>query len=317
MSNIKYICPRCKDPASFLKEKLNKELTCPICDAMYKYINGVARLTPLQNYANSFGFQWNIFRRTQLDSNVLKPISRERLYEVTNWTGNLAGSDILEAGSGAGRFTEVLKETQANIYSFDYSNAVEANKLNNHENSNLTIFQGDIYNIPFLDESFDHVLCLGVLQHTPDPKTSFFCLADKVKKGGFIYIDIYTKSLQHRLQWKYILRPITKRLPKRFLFSAIKFLVPILIPPTKLLKILFGRFGARISPIQEFSELDLGKKNNEQWSILDTFDMYSPEHDNPKTKKEVLSWFEELDFVDVEVFYGKNGIVGRGRKKIH
>ena len=314
MSKLNYICPACEVSSSTLSEKIKDKLFCKVCGAEYRFIDGIARLTPENNYAESFGFQWNIFRKTQLDSSVLKPISEERLLECTNWSGDLLGHDILEAGSGAGRFTEVLVKTKANLYSFDFSNAVEANYLNNRENSNLTIFQGDIYNIPFLDKSFDHVLCLGVLQHTPDPKKSFFSLSEKVKEGGYLYIDIYTKSLLHSLQWKYLLRPLTKRLPKEFLFSVVNFIVPILIPPTQILKYFFGRFGARLSPIQEFSELDLGKENNKKWAILDTFDMYSPEHDHPKTKKEVISWFEELNYQDITVFYGKNGVVGRGRK---
>ena len=314
MSKLNYICPTCKAPSSTLSEKVKDKLVCTVCGAEYRFIDGIARLTPENNYAESFGFQWNIFRKTQLDSSVLKPISEERLLECTNWSGDLLGHDILEAGSGAGRFTEVLVKSKANLYSFDFSNAVEANYLNNRENSNLTIFQGDIYNIPFLDKSFDHVLCLGVLQHTPDPKKSFFSLSEKVKEGGYLYIDIYTKSLQHSLQWTYLLRPLTKRLPKEFLFSVVNFIVPILIPPTQILKFFFGRFGARLSPIQEFSELDLGKENNKKWAILDTFDMYSPEHDHPKTKREVISWFEELNYQDITVFYGKNGVVGRGRK---
>ena len=315
MSKLNFICPNCNDSHSTLTYSSQKELTCQICNSKYKYINEIPRLTPEENYADSFGFQWNIFRKTQLDSCVSKPISRDRLYEATNWKDDLNNDDILEAGSGAGRFTEILVKTKAHIYSFDYSNAVEANFLNNGKNSNLDIFQGDIYSIPFPDESFDHVLCLGVLQHTPDPKKSFSCLASKVKKGGYLYIDIYNRSFQHSLQWKYLLRPITKRLPKEFLFSLIKNIVPIFLKPTQVLKFFFGRFGARLSPIQEFSELNLGKQHNKNWAILDTFDMLSPEHDHPKSKKEVIRWFEEMNFSDITVFYGKNGVVGRGRKE--
>ena len=82
----------------------------------------------------------------------------------------------MEAGSGAGRFTEVLLQTGAEVFSFDYSNAVEANLSNNGEKLNLHLFQGDILNIPFPEEYFDKVICLGVLQHTPDPEKAFISL---------------------------------------------------------------------------------------------------------------------------------------------
>ena len=39
---------------------------------------------------------------------------------------DLSGCNVLEVGSGAGRFTEVvLTYTKANLYSVDYSNAVK------------------------------------------------------------------------------------------------------------------------------------------------------------------------------------------------
>ena len=314
MKKLDFICPNCIKVGAVSSFQSSEDMLCRICKRDYPRINNIARLTGEENYADSFGFQCSIFGKTQLDSFIEKSISKDRLFEVTQWNSDLEGQNILEAGSGAGRFTEVLVKNKANIYSFDYSNAVEANYLNNGHNSNLTIFQGDIYKIPFSDDTFDHVLCLGVLQHTPDPRNSFICLSKKLKKGGYLYIDIYLKSFRHSLQWKYILRPITKRLPKEFLFSLIKKAVPIFLHLTQLLKYLFGRYGARLSPIQEFSELNLPPEINKDWAILDTFDMYSPEHDHPRKKEDVESWFEELGFSDVSVWYGKNGVVGRGRK---
>jgi SAM-dependent methyltransferase len=100
---------------------------------------------------------------------------------------------ILEAGCGAGRFTEVLISTGATVISFDLSNAVEANYENNNDKGDLLIFQGDIYNIPFPDNYFDYVFCYGVLQHTPDPDESYRQIFSKLKPGGKISIDYYLK----------------------------------------------------------------------------------------------------------------------------
>ena len=44
---------------------------------------------------------------------------------------SIKGLKIIEAGSGAGRFTEVLLKYGAIVYSFDLSNAVCANFANN------------------------------------------------------------------------------------------------------------------------------------------------------------------------------------------
>ena len=66
----------------------------------------------------------------------------------------------------------------------------------------------------------------------------------------------------------------------------------------------------------EFSYLGLDKSMNEEWAILDTFDIYSPEHDHPQTITTIKKWFHEISFDNVSVFYGDNGIVAQGRKPL-
>ncbi len=162
------------------------------------------------------------------------------------------GVRILEAGSGAGRFTEVLLRTGADVYSFDYSSAVDANYANNGGAENLSLFQGNIFNIPFAERSFEKVFCLGVIQHTPDPELAFKSLARQVKPGGELVIDVYTKRLVSLLHWKYFLRPITTRMDKKQLYRFICSVVPLLLPITIALRKAGGRFGAKLSPIEIF-----------------------------------------------------------------
>lgn len=305
-------CSDCRNAHLFLEDS---KLICEKCKNSKPVINGIPRLVNLDNYSESFGYQWNIHAATQLDSHSKLPISEERINKVTGWYGkSLKGQKILEAGSGAGRFTEVILKTDGDLYSFDYSNAVEANAKNNKGAKNLNLFQGDIFNIPFEDYYFDHVLCLGVIQHTPDPERAFYELAKKVMPGGFLYIDVYTRSWYHLLAWKYVLRPVTKRMGREKLYNIIKVATPHLIPITKLLRKLFGRAGARLMPIVEYSHLQLAPKLNEEWAICDTFDMYSPAHDHPQSMKSVKKWFENVGFEEVEVWYGDNGVVGRGKR---
>src|SRR6185295_7381657 len=141
------------------------------------------------NYADNFGFQWNRFDKTQLH-----PQSSEMFWRLTGWTSEeLDGVDILEVGSGAGRFSRViLEETQANLYSFDSSSAVNANQRNNGHiaPARFHLARGDLYAIPF-DRKFDKVFCRGVLQHTPDVPRSIECLVNAARPGGEIVVDFY------------------------------------------------------------------------------------------------------------------------------
>jgi SAM-dependent methyltransferase/uncharacterized protein YbaR (Trm112 family) len=291
-------------------------LTCGGCGKVYPVVDGIARFVPASNYAASFGFQWNTHAATQLDSHCNITLSRDRVFSVTGWPENMQGQTVLEAGSGAGRFTEVLVKTGAKVLSFDFSSAVDANRRSNGANDNLLIFQGDIFNIPVPDQSIDRVFCLGVIQHTPDPKKAFMSLASKVKPGGSLAIDIYALDWKAVLQWKYVLRPLTRRMNNEKLYRFIAAVTPALVGPTRALRKVAGRFGARFSPIVEYSHLGLSDALNKQWAILDTFDMYSPAHDHPQSESTVVAWFKEVGFEDVVVGRGPNGVIGRGKRPL-
>ena len=120
-----FSCPKCLNNdlrSSLEKSGKTDSLECTSCGTNYPIINEIPRLTDLTNYAESFGYQWNIFRKSQLDSYINKPISEVRIKDATGWSdlGAVEGN-LLEAGSGAGRFTEILSKTNANIFSFDFS----------------------------------------------------------------------------------------------------------------------------------------------------------------------------------------------------
>ncbi len=314
-------CPKCrsgslemKAPAGAGDAALEGTIICPTCSTGYAVRNGVPRFVPDDQYAQSFGFQWNKFRRTQFDSNTGMPLTANRLFLVTQWPKDMRGVRILEAGSGAGRFTEVLLGTGATVFSFDLSSAVDANQASNGAFPNLNLFQGSIYDIPLPQQHFDKVLCLGVLQHTPDPERSFASLVQYVRPGGELAVDVYARTWLQLLSWKYLLRPLTKRMPQQTLFRWIENAVRVLLPLSIFLRRIGGKVGARLMPILEYSHWGLPYQLNREWSTLDTFDMYSPAHDHPRNKAQVHHWFADAGFVDVVIEFGPNGIIARGRR---
>lgn len=319
-----HVCPKCRSNSLVLRnveagasdQVESGTIECRVCGKTYPIVHGLPRFVPEFNYADSFGFQWNIHARTQLDSHSGLPISHDRLWAALGGKADLHGQRVLEAGSGAGRFTEVLAASGADLVTFDYSSAVDANASNQAQSPRLHFFQGDIFNIPLEEGSFDKVLCLGVIQHTPDPEAAFNSLAKYVRPGGQLVIDSYARNIYSLLSWKYWLRPITMRMRKETLYRLIEKVTPPLVPVARLLRSIGGRVGARLMPIVEYSHLGLNSELNVQWAILDTFDMYSPAHDHPQTLKTVKSWFEAQGFEDINVRRGLNGIVGSGRRSV-
>jgi 2-polyprenyl-3-methyl-5-hydroxy-6-metoxy-1,4-benzoquinol methylase len=304
------VCPRCHGGLV----SRGAALACTVCDLSYPVVNGVLRFVGTEHYASSFGLQWNLHRRTQLDSYTGIPLSRRRLFQVSGWPEDLRGQTILEAGSGAGRFTEVLVSTGADVLSFDLSTAVDANYANNGQHANLCLMQADMSAIPVRPGSMDKVMCLGVLQHTPDPAAAFRSLTTCVRPGGELVIDVYAARLSSLISWKYALRPLTTRMNKESLHRLVAAVTPPLVPLSSALYRTLGKTGPRLLPILQYDHLGLSSALNREWAVLDTFDMYAPVHDHPQSIHSVRRWFEDAGFVNVIVAYGPNGVVGRGRR---
>jgi len=277
---------------------------------------GVYRFCGASSYADTFGFQWNTFPKTQYDSSRCSDLTRKRFFASCGWTPEeMARKSVLEIGCGAGRFTEIiLGATNAFLCSVDYSSAVLANSAAHSNNQRLQVVQASVYELPFEEESFDYVFCFGVLQHTPDPKKTLECLARMVKGGGKIAVDFYPRS-GWWTKWhaKYLFRKIVKRYENERLLKLIdKHLAWMLPLGLILLRLKIYPVFGRLLPIVDLSiykKLKLSNKEFKQWVLLDTFDMLSPEYDQPQKASEVKNELEKngikIEFSG-KVFYGDN-----------
>ncbi len=315
-------CPNCHNKLEYRITTMDsgeiKEgvLICEDCLNKYAIRNFIPRFVKEDNYAASFGFEWNKHTRTQIDKFNNTGISEDRFYLQTDWDRNLKDQKILEAGCGAGRFTQIALETGAEIYSFDLSTAVDACLDNHGLSKNLHIFQASIYELPFRKEYFDKIFCFGVLQHTPDVKKAFLTLVPYLKPGGEIVVDVYEKSVRKYFQSKYFLRVFTRWIDDAKLYKILTKSVPILLPISNNIKRVPGIGGSlsSIVPIVNYKNiLPIRDEDLLDWAILDTFDMLSPEYDNPQTMKSLRNWFIEAGLMNIQIFK-KGMIVGRGMK---
>ncbi len=320
------VCPETRRPlqikdSSVVENARIKEggLIEPSSGNEYPIVNFIPRFVSQENYAESFGLEWTIHSRTQYDESSGFSISRERFEKETKWGWDLHGEIILEVGSGSGRFTRHAFETGATVVSFDYSNAVEANYRSNGHHENLLLVQADVYEMPFRRDFFDKAFCFGVLQHTPDPKKTFFAIVECLKPGGKIASDVYVKDLRHwLLGTKYWVRPFTRGRDPEKLYKALRKYIDFMWPLAKVIRRI-PKIGYAINwrlLIADYSKMlpNADDAILKEWAYLDTFDMLSPMYDKPQTLKTFRSWHEEAGLVDLEVHYGFTGIGGRGTK---
>jgi ubiquinone/menaquinone biosynthesis C-methylase UbiE len=104
-----------------------------------------------------------------------------------------SGSRVLEAGCGVGAQTITLARNSpdAHITSVDISerSVVEAKeKIEGAGFTNVIFQQGDIFNLPFKPESFDHIFGCFVFEHLAQPVEALNCLKDLLKVSGTITV---------------------------------------------------------------------------------------------------------------------------------
>lgn len=75
---------------------------------------------------------------------------------------------LLEAGCGIGRWVIPLSKEGFDVTGIEIEQEA-VDTLNQHfKADNLAVVQGDIFDMPFEDGTFDHVISLGVLEHFED-----------------------------------------------------------------------------------------------------------------------------------------------------
>lgn len=283
---------------------------------------GVPRFIDGGTYADNFGLQWTTYQRTQFDSSTGLPLTTQRFWSSTRWRPEeLRGRLVLEAGSGAGRFTEVLLAAGARVVSCDLSQAVDANIANNRTKGDLRVCQADLYDLPFAEGRFDFVFCHGVLQHLPDPETAYANLFARLKPGGRISVDYYEK-LATPSPWstpKYYWRPLTRQAPPAELLALIRLYAPRYLPlDTAIRK--SGPLGELVAaclrvPCWNYHFLPLSPEQKAEWAVMDTFDAMGARYDTPKTLEEVRRLVSLPDAVEVQVFHGSNGVAANARRR--
>lgn len=307
-------CPNCQASLRLAGEE---RLLCSSCQRAYPIVRGIPRFVPSDNYASNFGFQWNQFRKTQLDSASGVPISRGRFARETRWSAaQLAGKLVLDAGCGAGRFAEIALSLGAEVVAIDYSDAVDAAGANLGDNPRLHVVQADIYHLPFRPSTFDFVYSLGVLQHTPDAWAAIRALAEQLKPGGEIAVDFYLRRWTNLLLPKYWLRPFTRRMPAQRLFSILQKRVPGMLRLSRQLRRipLVGRYAAYFVPVANYAGVyPLNEQQLVEWALLDTFDWFSPRYDKPQDARTLSEELCATGLENVEVFRADH-LTGRGRK---
>jgi 2-polyprenyl-3-methyl-5-hydroxy-6-metoxy-1,4-benzoquinol methylase len=291
-------------------------------------VGEIPRFVRSDGYAEAFGRQWLTYRRTQLDSETGTAISRTRLERCLGAPlASLRGLSVLEAGCGAGRFTELLLEAGARVFACDLSRAVEANLENCRRWPDHFVCQADILALPAADAAFDLVLCLGVIQHTPDPEATIRALAAKVEVGGRLVIDHYAPPrgaarIAAHLTPRALLRQVLIRMPSTAATRAASAITSAILPLHRLLwrpgrAARAARRGLRAaSPVLDYYDRhpELGSSRLAEWARLDTHDALTDRYKHLRDADQIRAALESAGLSAIEVAEAGNGIEARAMR---
>ena len=315
------VCPL---DQSLLTEQKGK-LTC--CNGHeWDIKQGIPRMIIQQgDYTDAFGLQWTTYQKTQLDSYTETTISEDRLRRClgeTLWHSihDHTPITVLETGCGAGRFSEVLlKSPSVYLTSTDYSIAVEANQANCPQSDRHRVIQADLLAAPFEKEQYDVVICLGVVQHTPNTEETLEKLYEQVKPGGWLIFDHYTFMVSRLTRFSALLiRPILKNMSPDAGLQWTERIVNLFYPlhaavrKAPLLETLLSFVSPVLTYFQDYPELSDELKY--EWSLLDTHDYLTDYYKHMRTKEQLVTTMQELGSADLYCEYDGNGLEARCRK---
>jgi SAM-dependent methyltransferase len=169
---------------------------------------------------------------------------------------------ILEVGCGTGQLSNFLSMRWGRVV-FGSDLSLPSLRLGRefsvrHRLENVAFLQMNLFRPAFKPESFDVVICNGVLHHTADPFRGLRSISQLAKPGGYVLVGLY--NTYGRIPTDF----------RRFIFrlsgDRLRFLDPRL------------RAG------------DVSDKRKHTWFM----DQYRNPHESKHTIDEVLGWFDEL-----------------------
>jgi len=298
-------CPECKGPLEAVADALERDcikkgtLICH-CKKEYPIENHIPRFVESEAYTESFGFEWKVYSKTQLDSANRNGVSEKMFRARIDFPlDQLKDQLVLDAGCGMGRYAEVVTRYGGVIIGIDRSKAIDVAFENIGRRENVHLIQADLFHLPFEKEIFDFIYSYGVLHHTPDAEKAFEQLPPLLKRDGKLSIFVYDNYNKAIVYSSNFWRQLTTRLPRRLLY----YLCALSIPLYYLYRLPFiGRILKGI--------LVISMEKHWRWRWLDTFDWYSPKHQSKHTHAEVSRWFEKGGLRDIKIFEGEVTLMG-------
>ena len=208
-----------------------------------------------------------------------------------------SGKKVLEVGIGIGGIANHIAEAHGcEMVGIDLSYAVDpAQRYFGRRNPFFHVVQASLFRPPFRDEAFDFVYSQGVLHHTYSTRKAVESIARLPRKGGRLYVWVYSWRDEQRtwirrrlMQLERLLRPVLWRMPERLQAVALTPLVP-----------LYMLYHSQLRP-------ESGVHYGWREAIHAARDRFTPRFVHRHSEDEVMGWFRELGYTGVRAGSQRN-----------
>ncbi len=184
----------------------------------------------VKNYFDEYSSQYHQDHYVKKKPPSIYPVLTVRLnYMAAMLADFTPGGKVIDIGCGTGEMLEVLRAHQLQAFGLDFSFKMLEAIANSSLEYSFPLINGEIEALPFHEESFDGVICAGVIEYLNEDQKALKEIARILKPGGFAII-----TLSNRLSPARILEPVVhsllgqkiKRWIKKVLFKKQTMLYP-------------------------------------------------------------------------------------------
>ncbi|MEW5758312.1 MAG: methyltransferase domain-containing protein [Candidatus Omnitrophota bacterium] len=245
--------------------------------------------------ASYYAFQWKKY-----DAQNMTTYDEAEFLRLTGGlldTNEYAEKSIIDAGAGQGRFTGLFLDVGIKkIVCFDLSEAIELAYEKYNFDERVLCVQTDIFNLPITAKQFDLAICIGVLQHLPDPYKGFISLCSMAKPGGRVFAWTYNVSVvTHVIQ---AIRMFCSWLPIKLIWH-----VATIVTLPRYVLALIGKFLRVIKLNRVADSLPLSQYEGYSFHYLhvNSFDFLHTPIINYFTRNDLKQWMEKSCSVDYKL----------------
>lgn len=314
-------------------------IRCENCNSIYGIDDGIIDFSVIAEVTNTedvnhttkaFGWQWTNHSTGHNDGS--KEYGKELFYDryglsEDEFAEYIKDKVVYDPAIGSGRMEYIYAPHAKEVYATDLSISVyEAKHYLKDTFDNINYFRGNLIDPPFLEDSFDVVLCHAIIQHTGNTFEALKSLTKVVKKDGLLFVDFYRKPTEIRDMTDNLIRKKMRQLEPDVADETLKSL-------TKLGEE-FRKHTITIEEDIPFLDIEKGEYNlqrfmyykllkvfwNDNMSFDDNhnvmFDWFYPEISERYTLEEVQEWFNNIPELKIEKLVALEGGIGVIAKKI-